>query len=50
MRTVRRADRIVFLDGGRITEEGTHDTLLSRNGPYAAFQRATHTPATTAVS
>ncbi|AZM46667.1 ABC transporter [Streptomyces sp. WAC 06738] len=47
MRTVRRADRIVFLDAGRITEEGTHDALLSRNGPYTAFHHATHTPAPT---
>ena len=46
MRTVRRADRIVFLDAGRIAEEGTHDTLLTRNGPYAAFHQATHTPTT----
>ncbi|MEO3765676.1 ABC transporter ATP-binding protein [Streptomyces sp. B8F3] len=46
MRTVRRADRIVFLDAGRIAEEGTHDTLLTRNGPYKAFHQATHTPTT----
>ncbi|MGW0203080.1 ATP-binding cassette domain-containing protein [Nonomuraea sp. NPDC003201] len=30
LRTVRRADRIVFLDGGRIVEEGGHDELLRR--------------------
>jgi len=33
--TVRFADRIVVLDGGRIIEEGTHSELLVRNGQYA---------------
>ncbi|WP_261987451.1 ABC transporter ATP-binding protein [Actinomadura sp. HBU206391] len=37
MRTVRRADRVVFLDGGRIVEEGSHDELLRRGGRYADF-------------
>jgi ATP-binding cassette subfamily B protein len=37
MRTVRRADRIAFLDGGRIVEEGGHDELLRRGGRYAEF-------------
>jgi ATP-binding cassette subfamily B protein len=37
MRTVRRADRVVFLDGGRIVEEGTHDELLRHGGRYADF-------------
>ncbi|GAA3141909.1 ABC transporter ATP-binding protein [Planomonospora alba] len=37
MRTVRRADRVVFLDRGRIVEEGGHDELLRRGGRYAAF-------------
>jgi ATP-binding cassette subfamily B protein len=37
MRTVRRADRIAFLDGGRIVEEGGHDELLRRGGRYADF-------------
>ncbi|GIH99520.1 ABC transporter ATP-binding protein [Planobispora takensis] len=37
MRTVRRADRVVFLDGGRIVEEGGHDELLRRGGRYAGF-------------
>ncbi|MEO3753007.1 ABC transporter ATP-binding protein [Streptomyces sp. B6B3] len=40
MRTVRRADRIVFVDDGRIVEEGDHDELLRRDGRYAAFWNA----------
>jgi ABC transporter fused permease/ATP-binding protein len=32
--TVRDADRVVVLDGGRVVEEGTHDALLARNGLY----------------
>ncbi|WP_203863774.1 ABC transporter ATP-binding protein, partial [Planobispora rosea] len=37
MRTVQRADRIAFLQGGRIVEEGRHDELLRRGGRYADF-------------
>ncbi|WP_433789795.1 ABC transporter ATP-binding protein [Actinoplanes sp. CA-252034] len=37
IRTVRRADRVIFLDGGRIIEQGTPDELLRRGGRYAAF-------------
>ncbi|WP_436685082.1 ABC transporter ATP-binding protein [Micromonospora sp. URMC 106] len=37
LRTVRRADRVVFLDGGRIVEDGSHDDLLRRGGRYADF-------------
>jgi ATP-binding cassette, subfamily B, bacterial len=35
--TVRDADQIVVLDGGRIAERGTHEDLLERNGLYAAL-------------
>nr|BFE79145.1 hypothetical protein GCM10020093_017460 [Planobispora longispora] len=45
LRTVRRADRIVFLDGGRLVEEGGHDELLRRGGRYADFWEASLTHA-----
>jgi subfamily B ATP-binding cassette protein MsbA len=32
--TVRRADRIVVLENGRIVESGSHSELLTRNGLY----------------
>ncbi len=35
--TVRGADEIVVLDGGRIAERGTHEQLLEAGGRYAAF-------------
>ena len=32
--TVRRADRILVLEAGRVVEEGTHPALLARGGLY----------------
>jgi ATP-binding cassette subfamily B protein len=35
--TVKRADLILVVDGGRIVQQGTHDTLLAVPGPYQEF-------------
>ena len=37
--TVRSADLILVLDGGRIVERGTHESLLSAGGLYADLYR-----------
>ncbi|MFE7743559.1 ABC transporter ATP-binding protein [Nocardia sp. NPDC057455] len=37
LRTVQRADHIVFLDNGRIVEAGSHEQLLRQGGRYADF-------------
>src|SRR5205823_9084799 len=33
--TVRRADQICVLEGGRVVEQGTHDDLIRAGGQYA---------------
>lgn len=33
--TIRHADRIIYLDGGKVVEEGTYDELIERNGYFA---------------
>ncbi len=33
--TVRAADQILVLDGGRIVERGNHHSLVAANGLYA---------------
>jgi subfamily B ATP-binding cassette protein MsbA len=38
--TVRRADRIVVLDGGRVAEVGHHHELVMRDGVYARLLHA----------
>jgi ATP-binding cassette, subfamily B, bacterial HlyB/CyaB len=37
--TVRRANRIITLDRGRLVEAGTHDELIGTGGRYASLHR-----------
>ncbi|WP_125262778.1 ABC transporter ATP-binding protein [Streptomyces alboflavus] len=42
--TVRLADRIAVVDGGRVSEYGTHDELLASQGRYARMFRVQSEP------
>ena len=35
--TIEKADRILVIDGGKLVEDGTHQTLLSQKGIYASM-------------
>ena len=37
--TIRNADVIFVIDGGRVVERGRHDDLMARGGAYAALNR-----------
>lgn len=45
--SIAGADQIVVLDGGRITETGTHQHLLEQDGAYARMWAAYQTPTET---
>jgi ATP-binding cassette subfamily B protein len=38
--TLRRADRLVVLEQGRVVEVGSHSELLESDGPYSRFHQA----------
>ena len=38
--TIRSADVILFMKDGKILEQGTHEELLQKNGPYAELYRS----------
>jgi ATP-binding cassette subfamily B protein len=50
LQTARLADRIVVIDDGRVVEDGTHASLLARDGHYARLWEASSGAATAAVA
>lgn len=37
LKTVRKADNIFVIDGGKIAQQGTHDELMQQDGIYKTF-------------
>jgi ATP-binding cassette subfamily B protein len=37
--SIKHADRIIYLKGGEITEQGSHEELIALNGDYAELNR-----------
>ncbi|MFI0713289.1 ABC transporter ATP-binding protein [Streptomyces inhibens] len=42
LHTAHDADRVAVMEGGRLTELGTHDDLVATDGAYAALWRSWH--------
>jgi subfamily B ATP-binding cassette protein MsbA len=39
LHTIRHADKILVIEGGKVVEAGQHDDLLQRKGRYSSFVR-----------
>jgi ATP-binding cassette subfamily B protein IrtB len=40
--SIRHADRVLFLDDGRVVEDGSVDELLAAGGRFSEFWRQQH--------
>jgi ATP-binding cassette subfamily B protein len=45
--TVKQADRIIVIDGGKVVAQGTHDTLVADGGLYARLAQLQFTDGST---